>query len=151
VEVEAVLFDVGNTLLRVPHDPQRRAIGAVVHLGEIPFTSYKASLQRAREEWRAAGGAPESQDLPQTWIGHIQRALKLIDFQGDAVLAARLIEDSFLLDGWEVYADAQAVLEELRQREFAWVSCPIGRRLWSPRLRRPDCGGILRQLFVRAS
>ncbi len=114
VEVDAVLFDVGNTLLRVPHDPHQRAIATASHLGEIPFQNYKASLQRAREEWRVADGAPDSQDLPETWVGHIRRALELIDFSGDSEVAARLIEDSFLLDGWEVYADAQAVLEELR-------------------------------------
>jgi HAD superfamily hydrolase (TIGR01509 family) len=114
VRLEAVLFDVGNTLLRVPHDPHQRAIAKAAHLGEIPFASYKSSLNQAREEWWASGGSPESQDLPETWIAHIQRALELIGFTGDALHAARLIEDAFLMDGWEVYPEVAETLEEIQ-------------------------------------
>ena len=118
MEFEAVIFDVGNTLLRVPHDPHQRAIMNAVHLGDIPFALYKSGLNQAREEWWASGGSPDSQDLPETWMAHIQRALELIGFTGDSVHAARLIEDSFLLDGWEVYPEAAETLVEIKDRGY---------------------------------
>ena len=113
---EAVLFDVGNTLLRVPHDPHRLAVAAASHLGSIPFESYKANLNRAREEWWRAIGDHAAQDLPETWIAHNHRALELLGFAGNISLAARLIEESFLLDGWEVYSEAVEVLEHISHR-----------------------------------
>lgn len=118
MKFEAVLFDVGNTLLRVPVDPHQRAIAKAAHLGEIPFEAYKSSLAQARQEWWSSSGRPELQDLPETWMSHIQRALELIQFSGDAGLASRLIEESYLLDGWENYAESVEVLETLRARGF---------------------------------
>jgi HAD superfamily hydrolase (TIGR01509 family) len=143
VEFDAVLFDVGNTLLSVPRDPHERAIATVSHLGTIPFKSYKVSLQRARQEWAQAGGAPGLQDLPETWIGHIERALDLIKFEGDRSLAARLIEESFLLEGWEVYPEASEVLEEVRSRGI-----PMGVvSNWPPTLEATLEAAGLRQYF----
>jgi HAD superfamily hydrolase (TIGR01549 family) len=114
VKFETVLFDVGNTLLQVPFDPHQRAVAAASHLGSIPFKPYKSSLNQAREEWWAAVGDHAVQDLAETWIGHNQRALELIGFEGDIALAARQIEESFLLEGWEIYSEAVAVLENLK-------------------------------------
>ena len=116
VNLEAVFFDVGNTLLKVPFDPHQRAIAAASHLGRIPFKRYKASLDRARKEWWEAVGDHASEDLPETWIAHIQRALELIGFTGDVPLAARIIEESFLLEGWEVYSEVEEVLDHFRRQ-----------------------------------
>ena len=40
--------------------------------------------------------------------------MELAKFEGDIPLAARLLEESFLSDGWEVFPDAHAVLKEIR-------------------------------------
>jgi HAD superfamily hydrolase (TIGR01509 family) len=111
VKFETVLFDVGNTLLRVPFDPHQRAVKAASHLGSIPFKPYKSSLDRAREEWWESIGDHAAEDLAETWIAHNRRALELIGFEGDIALAARLIEESFLLEGWEVYPEVVPALE----------------------------------------
>ena len=140
---EVILFDVGNTLLRVPYDPHQRAIAAASHLGTIPFEPYKASLNRAREEWWEAIGDHAKEDLPETWIAHNRRALELMGFEGDVSLAARIIEESFLLDGWEVYSEVVEALEGVRA---------LGVRMgvvsnWPPTLEATLAAAGLREYF----
>ena len=110
---DAVLFDVGGTLLNVVGDPRERAIEAVAHLGSVSIEAYAAGVEQAQREWRAAGGAPEHEDLTETWVAHNQRALELAGFEGDVAFAARLMEESFLSDGWELFADVHAALAEI--------------------------------------
>ena len=113
---EAVLFDVGNTLLSVAEDPHARALRGVAHLGRVSLEDYRRSLAQARTEWVEAGGTPELEDLPDTWVRHITRALELAQFTGDCRHAARLMEDSFLVDGWEVFPEADGVLRTIYAR-----------------------------------
>src|SRR5690348_9010672 len=75
VTPEAVLFDVGNTLLSVAEDPHVRALRGVAHLGNVSLEDYRRSLAQAQREWLEAGGTPELEDLPNTWVRHITRAL----------------------------------------------------------------------------
>jgi HAD superfamily hydrolase (TIGR01509 family) len=116
VTVEAVVFDVGNTLLSVAEDPHARALRGVTHLGRVSFEHYRRALTQAQREWAEAGGAPEIEDLPDTWIRHITRALELAQFPGDCRYAAQLMEDSFLVDGWEVFPEADGVLRTIQGR-----------------------------------
>jgi HAD superfamily hydrolase (TIGR01509 family) len=143
VKFEAVLFDVGNTLLSVPFDPHQRAVAAASHLGRIPFEPYKSSLNQAREEWWEAIGDHAIQDLAETWIAHNHRALELIGFQGDIALAARLIEESFLLEGWEIYSEAIAVLGHLSTQGIRMGVISN----WPPTLKRALEAAGLRRYF----
>ncbi|MGD8405776.1 MAG: HAD family hydrolase [Anaerolineales bacterium] len=113
---KAVLLDVGNTLLHIPEDPHIRSLKAVTHMGELLLEDYKAGIEQAKREWLQAGSTPDQEDLPETWISHNKRALELAEFEGDIVLAARLIEEAFLLDGWEVFSETHDVLKEIRNR-----------------------------------
>lgn len=111
---DAVMFDVGGTLLNVFRDPRERAIEAVAHLGRVSIEAYAVGIERAQREWRAAGGSPEKEDLADTWVAHNERALELAGFDGDVASAARLMEESFLSDGWDLFSDAHAALAEIR-------------------------------------
>lgn len=111
---DAVIFDVGGTLLHVARDPRERAIEAIAHLGDVSLEAFAAGVAQAQREWRVAGGAPEKEDLPETWIAHNRRALELARFDGDAALAARLMEEAFLADGWELFSDVHETLIEIR-------------------------------------
>jgi putative hydrolase of the HAD superfamily len=118
VTVKAVLFDVGNTLLHVPEDPHQRSVQAAAHLGTFSFERYRVGIEQAKREWLDAGGAPDREDLSETWISHTKRALQMAEFDGDIDLAARRIEASFLLGGWQVYAEVHDVLSEIRSRSL---------------------------------
>ncbi len=111
---DAVIFDVGGTLLHVARDPREHAIEAVAHLGRVSIEAYAAGIEQAQREWRAAGGAPEKEDLAETWVAHNRRALQLTRFEGDVESAARLMEESFLSKGWEVFPDVHPALAEIR-------------------------------------
>ncbi len=111
---DAVLFDVGGTLLHVARDPRELAIESVAHLGRVSIEAYAAGIEQAQREWRAVGGAPEKEDLAETWIAHNKRALELARFEGDVASAARLMEESFLSEGWELFSDVHPVLAEIR-------------------------------------
>jgi putative hydrolase of the HAD superfamily len=110
---QAIVFDVGGTLLNVVRDPQRMAVEAVAHLGTISLASYAAGIRQAVEEWRRDGGTPDMEDLPGTWVSHNRRALAIAGFTGDIAAAARIMEDTFLSDGWELYADVPGTLAAL--------------------------------------
>jgi len=116
MKFKVVLFDVGNTLLHIPDDPHKRSLESIAHMGELLLEDYKAGIEQAKREWLKAGGTPDQEDLPETWISHNKRALELAKFEGDIVLSARLIEESFLLDGWEVFSETYDVLKEIRNR-----------------------------------
>jgi hypothetical protein len=131
VSLEAVLFDVGNTLLSVAEDPHVRALRGVAHLGSVPFEHYKKALAQAQREWVEAGGAPEIEDLPETWVRHITRALELAQFTGDCRHAARIMEESFLLDDGKFSRTQALCCGHFMAAVFEWVSCPIGRPVWS--------------------
>ena len=115
---EAILFDVGDTLLNVVRDPQQMAVEAVAHLGALSATAYAAGVRQAVAEWRNAGGRPELEDLPETWISHNSRALAIAGFRGDIATAAQLMEDTFLADGWELYPDVTDTLAVLGSHEY---------------------------------
>ena len=112
----AVLFDVGDTLLYVPEDPHKRALESVQQLGRVALHDYKLAIARVQTEWQDAGGLPEHEDLPETWVGHTRRALELLGFGGDSAAAASVIEHSFLKDGWELYPETVEALSQLHQR-----------------------------------
>jgi putative hydrolase of the HAD superfamily len=116
MNLKAVLFDVGDTLLNISGDPLERSLEAVAHMGELRLEDYQAGIEQAKGEWLEAGGPPDQEDLPETWIGHSKRALELAEFEGDIALAARLLEESFLLDGWEVFSETHTVLKEIRSQ-----------------------------------
>lgn len=80
---DAIVFDVGGTLLNVLRDPQEMAVEAIAHLGTLSLAAYGGAIRQAVKEWRAAGGKPEKEDLPETWV------------------AAQILEDTFLADGWK--------------------------------------------------
>lgn len=111
---DAILFDVGGTLLRVVRDPHEMALGAVAHLGTASAPDLHAGVLQAVAEWRTAGGHPGEEDLSSTWVRHYQRALTLASFTGDVTAAARIMEASFLSDGWEVFPDVLPLLDALR-------------------------------------
>ena len=111
---DAVLFDVGGTLLYVARDPRELAIESVAHLGRVSIEAYTAGIERAQREWHDAGGAPEKEDLVETWVAHNRRALELARFEGDIMSAARLMEESFLSEGWELFSDVRPALAEIR-------------------------------------
>lgn len=111
---DAVLFDVGGTLLRVTHDPQETAYRRHVQDGDVSLDTFRACLDAAVAEWNAAGGDASCEDLPETWVGHYKRALTAAGFRGDVAATAHRIEASFLADGWELYPDVIPTLETLR-------------------------------------
>lgn len=110
---DAIVFDVGGTLLNVLRDPQEMAVRAIAHLGTVSVGAYAAGIRQAVEEWRTAGGRPEMEDLPETWVNHNRRALAIAGFTGDIDTAAQIMEDTFLTDGWELYADVPDTLAAL--------------------------------------
>jgi putative hydrolase of the HAD superfamily len=111
---DAILFDVGGTLLHVARDPQLRAIERVRHLGEIDAAAFARGVRQAVEEWRLNGGAPQEEDRPTTWEAHYRRALTLVAFQGDIGAAAQIMEATFLLDEWEVFDDVPLALQNIQ-------------------------------------
>jgi FMN phosphatase YigB (HAD superfamily) len=121
---QAVLFDVGGTLLNVVRDPHAMAVEAVSHLGDLSVSEFAPAICKVVEEWRAADGRPEVEDFPQTWMGHNRRALMRIGFRGDIDAAAQIMEDVFLTDGLEPYPDVVEVLTRLSRegRKLAVVS-----------------------------
>lgn len=110
---DAIVFDVGGTLLDVPRDPQERALERIAHLGVVSRDAFRAGVAQAVADWRQAGGDPSHEDLPATWVRHYELALKAAAFPGDCAMAAQLIEDTFLDDGWLVFPDVVALLERL--------------------------------------
>jgi HAD superfamily hydrolase (TIGR01509 family) len=118
VKPKVVLFDVGNTLLHVPEDPHLTSLRTVSCLDVLSLSDYKAGIEQAKREWYEAGGAPEREDLSETWVDRYKRALELAGFRGDVALTARRIEESFLVVGWEVYPEANDVLSELNRRSI---------------------------------
>ena len=60
---EVILFDVGDTLLRVPTDPHQTSLQVVAGLEALSLEDYKAAIEQAKREWHQAGGTPESEDL----------------------------------------------------------------------------------------
>ena len=115
---DAVLFDVGGTLLDIG-DPRQAACDAIAHLGTVSAAAFGTAIQQAIEEWRATDGRPEVEDLPETWVRHNCRALTLAAFEGDIPTAARLMEATFLSEGWHVYPDASDVLVALGASGYA--------------------------------
>ena len=115
-DFDVVLFDVGGSLLHVAHDPLDSAIASVANLGAIDIPAFRVGVDMAVSEWRAGGGKPEHEDLTITWVRHFTLALSRSGFEGPVDLAARQIEDAFLLDGWEVDPDAVSLLTWFRAR-----------------------------------
>lgn len=115
---QAIIFDVGSTLLEIVRNPNELAIEAIAHLGTVSATSYEAAVRQVAREWRDGGGKPELADLPSTWIGHNQRALNLLGFTGDASAAAQIIEETFLTEGLVVYPDVLDILNTLRAQRY---------------------------------
>jgi putative hydrolase of the HAD superfamily len=113
---DAVVFDVGGTLLYTPRDPQEAALERIAHLGEVSLEQFRDGVREAVAEWRREGGEPHREDHADTWIQHYTRALAAARFPGDCAHAARLLEESFLIDGWEVYSDVVSTLDALRAR-----------------------------------
>jgi HAD superfamily hydrolase (TIGR01549 family) len=113
VGYQAILFDVGGTLLDIVRDPHMTAVEAVAHLGDLSAVEFAAAIRVVVGEWRAAGGLPELEDLPETWVGHNRRALTLTGFTGDIAAAAQIMEDVFLSEGLEVYPDVVVALQTL--------------------------------------
>lgn len=113
---EAIIFDVGGTLLNILRDPQEMAVESISHLGELLLADYKSGIQQAISEWRGGGGLPEHEDLTETWIAHNRRALELSGFDGDIELAANTMEKQFLAEGWELFPDALETVDKLRAR-----------------------------------
>ena len=112
-EYDAIVFDVGGTLLNVVRDPHMAVVEAVAHLGSVSVTELTAGIQQAVAEWRLADGRPEVEDLPETWLNHNRRALEIVGFTGDVDIAAQVMEDTFLSDGWELYPDVAGTLAAL--------------------------------------
>jgi putative hydrolase of the HAD superfamily len=115
---DAVIFDVGGTLLHVPRDPQEAALERIAHLGAVSLEAFRVCVREAVAEWHRTDGQPHREDLADTWVLHYERALAAAQFPGDRTAAARLIEESFLIDGWEVFSDVIPVLEALRARDM---------------------------------
>jgi len=116
---QAIVFDVGGTLLHVPRDPQERALERIAHLGVVPREAFRGEVAQAVADWQQAGGDPSLEDLPATWVRHYERALKPAGFPGDCAMAAQLIEETFLDDGWEVFPDVIELLQRLRTQ--GWI------------------------------
>jgi len=140
---DAVVFDVGGTLLHVPRDPQEAALERIAHLGTVSLDEFRTEVQAAVAAWREHEYRPECEDLAATWTRHYERALSAAHFTGDCAEAARLLEDDFLIDGWEVFADAIPVLDALRARavRLAVVSN------WPPTLEQTLARAGLRHYF----
>ncbi|HEY4129660.1 MAG TPA: HAD family hydrolase [Gemmatimonadaceae bacterium] len=111
---DAIVFDVGGTLLDVPRDPQERALERIAHLGAARADAFREAVADAIAEWRRAGGNPAREDLPVTWARHYEHALRVSGFPGDCAAAAHLIEEMFLEDGWVLFPDVVSLLERLR-------------------------------------
>ena len=112
------MFDVGGTLLNVVRDPHTTAIEAIAHLGDLSAAEFAVAIQKVVEEWRAADGRPEVEDLPETWVDHNRRALTLTGFTGDIAVAAQIMEDVFLSEGLEVYPDVVRAVTALASRGY---------------------------------
>ncbi len=118
VNVGAIIFDVGGTLLHVDHDPQERALQRVALDGHPSLADFRTALHEVTRDWYDAGGDPALEDLPTTWIQHYTRTLERLGFAGDCAAAASQMEHTFLLDGWEVYGDTIPVLDRLSAEGF---------------------------------
>jgi len=115
---QAIIFDVGGTLLEILRSPNDLAVEAIAHLGTMSAADYSNTIRQVVHEWREAGGRPELEDLPATWVGHNHRALSLMGFTGNVSAAAQIIENTFLTEGWSVYPDAFDILNGLRDRRY---------------------------------
>lgn len=115
---QAIIFDVGSTLLEIVRNPNELAVEAIAHLGTVPAAAYEAAVRQVAQEWRDEGGKPELADLPSTWVGHNLRALNLLGFTGDASAAAQVIEKTFLTEGLVVYPDVMDILNTLREQRY---------------------------------
>jgi HAD superfamily hydrolase (TIGR01549 family) len=115
---QAILFDVGGTLVNVVRDPHVTAVEAIAHLGVVQVSAFSVAIRTVVEEWRTANRRPEAEDLPETWIQHNRRALALLGFAGDIHAAAQIMEDVFLSEGLELYPDVAEVLDTLAARGY---------------------------------
>ena len=115
---QAIIFDVGSTLLEIVQDPNELAAQSIAHLGTMSATAYSAAIRQVAQEWRDAGGNPEVADLPSTWVDHNLRALIRLGFPGDVPAAAQIIEETFLTDGLAVYPDVFEILSTLRDQRY---------------------------------
>ena len=113
---DAIVFDIGGTLLRTMRDPQEMALERIAHLGTVPLSAFRSGVDQAIREWKLANGQPHEEDLSSTWVRHYMRALTLAGFAGDCAVAAHIMEDGFLTDGLEVFPDAVPLLESLHAR-----------------------------------
>jgi putative hydrolase of the HAD superfamily len=115
---QAIIFDVGSTLLEIVRNPNELAVEAIAHLGTVSADAFSIAVRQVAQEWRDGGGSPEVADLPSTWVGHNLRALRLAGFTGDAGAAAQIIEENFLTEGWAVYPDVFDVLNNLQDQRY---------------------------------
>lgn len=113
---EAIVFDVGGTLVNTVSDPNRLALEAIAHLGTVSVADFATSIRRVVDEWRAGNYLPEVEDLSETWVNHFGRALTLAGFNGDVHSAARIMEDVFLTEGLELFPDVVEVLSRLAEQ-----------------------------------
>jgi HAD superfamily hydrolase (TIGR01549 family) len=115
---QAIIFDVGSTLLQIVRNPNELAVEAIAHLGTVSAAEYSTAIRQVAQEWRDGGGRPELADLPSTWVGHNLRALHLLGFTGDADAAAQIIEETFLTEGLSVYPDVFDILITLQEQRY---------------------------------
>jgi FMN phosphatase YigB (HAD superfamily) len=85
---DAVVFDVGGTLLRVTHDPQEHAYRRYVEGGGVSLQGFRASLDATVSAWRDAGGEAQHEDLAETWVRHYENTLAAVGFRGDCAATA---------------------------------------------------------------
>jgi putative hydrolase of the HAD superfamily len=111
---QAIIFDVGGTLLEITRSPHEFSVEAVAHLGSLDAVLLERTVRQVVQEWHGSGGRPEIADLSETWLEHYRRALTRLRFGGDIDNAARIIESRFLSGGWAVYSDAIEALTSLR-------------------------------------
>jgi FMN phosphatase YigB (HAD superfamily) len=130
VNCDAVVFDVGGTLLHVTDDPQARALQRIAALGPVSVEAFRTGVRDAVADWRRAGGEASHEDLPETWMRHYERGLTAARFSGDCAAAARILEEAFLVDGWEVFADAVPTLDRLFRIAVKRLGCNPARVLY---------------------
>jgi len=120
-KVDAVFFDVGNTLLR-PH-PSWEAVTLEV-MEKFGYTASEEQLMKGMiaadryyEERYAADDSfwGNESDTSEMWTELYVRALEEIGVDGDRKLIARAIYDRFGSgDKWRTYPDVEPVLQRLK-------------------------------------
>lgn len=140
---QAIIFDVGGTLLEITRSPHESSVEAVAHLGILEAILLDRTVHQVVQEWRDSGGRPEVADLSETWFEHYRRALARLGFAGDIDIAARIIESRFLSDGWAVYPDAIEALRNLRDSGYRLAVVSN----WPPTLEATLKSSNLRQFF----